>query len=193
MEHIEIVKIINSLLEKIGFVNKDYSALDEIINATTKVIEKRYGYNVKPGVEELFESNPELSKIGTQEQYSQYLDTIFPDSKVKDIVYHGTGIGNKESIMMDGFSKDMMGGNKVFYFADINLSFKSLGASIPVILNIEKLFHNQFTRFSNLSHNTGNEYIPTEEDINEPYYNDIAEINPGNITLDNDGKRSEVS
>lgn len=40
---------------------------------------------IKSGVSELFESNPELSKIGTVEQYSQYLDTIFPDSKVKEI------------------------------------------------------------------------------------------------------------
>ena len=45
---------------------------------------------IKQGVSELFESNPELANIGTPEQYSQYLDTIFPDSKVKDIVYHGT-------------------------------------------------------------------------------------------------------
>jgi hypothetical protein len=47
---------------------------------------------VKEGVEELFDSNPELANIGTQQQYSQYLDTIFPDSKVKDIVYHGSGV-----------------------------------------------------------------------------------------------------
>ena len=45
---------------------------------------------VKPGVSEVFEANPELTSIGTPAQYSQYLDTIFPDSKVKDIVYHGT-------------------------------------------------------------------------------------------------------
>jgi hypothetical protein len=44
---------------------------------------------IKPGVEELFESNPELANIGTPKQYSEYLDTIFPDSKVKDIVYRG--------------------------------------------------------------------------------------------------------
>lgn len=44
--------------------------------------------SLKKGVLELFESNPELANIGTQEQYSQYIDTIFPDSKVKDIVYH---------------------------------------------------------------------------------------------------------
>jgi hypothetical protein len=47
-------------------------------------------YESKPGVEDLFNSNPELASIGTPQQYSQYLDTIFPDSKVKDIVYHAT-------------------------------------------------------------------------------------------------------
>lgn len=54
-------------------------------------------YNVpstdKSGVSEIFESSPELANIGTPEQYSQYLDSIFPDSKVKDIVYHGTPDG----------------------------------------------------------------------------------------------------
>jgi effector-binding domain-containing protein len=47
---------------------------------------------IKPGVTELFESNLELANIGTQQQYSAYLETIFPDSKVKDIVYHGTNL-----------------------------------------------------------------------------------------------------
>ena len=44
--------------------------------------------NIKPGVQELFDSNPELASIGTVEQYSQYLDSIFPESQVKDISYH---------------------------------------------------------------------------------------------------------
>ena len=30
-------------------------------------------------VEDVFNENPELSKIGTVEQYASYLDTIFPD------------------------------------------------------------------------------------------------------------------
>lgn len=47
---------------------------------------------IKKGVPELFDANPELASIGTQEQYSQYLDTIFPDSKVKDIVYHFSNV-----------------------------------------------------------------------------------------------------
>ena len=51
---------------------------------------------VKSGVSEVFNSTPELAYVGTPEQYSAYLDTIFPDSKVKDIVYHG-GYINKDA------------------------------------------------------------------------------------------------
>lgn len=36
-------------------------------------------------------------KQQAQQLYSQYLDTIFPDSKVKDIVYHGTDF-NKDNV-----------------------------------------------------------------------------------------------
>ena len=42
------------------------------------------------GVSEIFNENPELASIGTKAQYSAYLNTVFPDSKIKDIVYHGT-------------------------------------------------------------------------------------------------------
>lgn len=45
---------------------------------------------IKEGVDFVFEQNPELAKIGTKEQYSEYLETIFPESSMKDIVYHGT-------------------------------------------------------------------------------------------------------
>ena len=65
-------------------------SIDDIINH----INTEYSFNetqeVKEGVEDLFESNPELANIGTPEQYSQYLDSVFPNSQVKDIVYHGT-------------------------------------------------------------------------------------------------------
>lgn len=45
-------------------------------------------------IQEVFNSNSELSKVGDVFSYAIYLDTIFPDSKVKDIVYHG----NKETL-----------------------------------------------------------------------------------------------
>ena len=63
----------------------------------------------KKGVQEVFEDNPELANVGTPQQYSQYLDTIFPDSKVKDIVYH------QASGKLEGEKFDK---NKSAYFTD---------------------------------------------------------------------------
>lgn len=40
-------------------------------------------------VKYVFEENPELKEIGTKTQYYKYLKTVFPESKVKEIVYHG--------------------------------------------------------------------------------------------------------
>ena len=49
---------------------------------------------IKKGVNFVFEQNPKLAKIGTELQYSKYLETVFPESKIKDIVYHGSKIKN---------------------------------------------------------------------------------------------------
>jgi len=53
-------------------------------------VQNKQSVTPRQGISELFAENPQLASIGTQEQYERYLSTIFPDSKVKDIVYHGT-------------------------------------------------------------------------------------------------------
>lgn len=91
----------NDLMEQSSFWNEngDVDQYNSISTTNTNIGSKALGFNdfiqdkpgsVKSGVKELFNENPELANVGTQEQYSQYLDTIFPDSKVKDIVYHST-------------------------------------------------------------------------------------------------------
>ena len=42
------------------------------------------------GIDYVFSQSPELASIGSKAQYLQYLSTIFKNSKVKEIVYHGT-------------------------------------------------------------------------------------------------------
>lgn len=42
------------------------------------------------GIDFVFGKYPELAKIGTKQAYAQYLETVFPDSKIKDIVYHSS-------------------------------------------------------------------------------------------------------
>jgi len=54
-------------------------------------------------IKEVFKKTPELSKIGTEKQYSEYIDTVFPKSKVKDIVFHGGNAG------IEQFSKERLG------------------------------------------------------------------------------------
>lgn len=61
--------------------------------------------SIKEGVSFVYEQNPALKEIGTTEQYSEYVDSIFPDSTVKNILYHGT---RNE---FDEFSKEFLGKN----------------------------------------------------------------------------------
>ena len=72
------------------------------------------------GIDFVFSQSPELASIGSKAQYLQYLSTIFPNSKVKDIVYHGT------RFIFDKFDKSKIGlstlGGKAFYFTK---NFKS--------------------------------------------------------------------
>jgi hypothetical protein len=57
---------------------------------------KREQPSITEGVDFIFEQHPELAEIGTKEQYSQYIETIFPDTKFKEIVYHNSNNDFKE-------------------------------------------------------------------------------------------------
>ena len=63
------------------------------IKENTHTVTEIYDQNI---INQIFQSNSELASVGTPQQYSQYLDTIFPSSKVKDIVYHGTNANDIE-------------------------------------------------------------------------------------------------
>lgn len=43
---------------------------------------------IKEGADFVFEQNPEILTIGNREQYSEYLDNIFPESKIRNISFH---------------------------------------------------------------------------------------------------------
>lgn len=91
---------------------------------------------VKKGVDFVFEQNPELVNIGTQEQYSQYLDTIFPDSKVKDIVYH-VGAINKN----DKFDR-----NKIGIYSNLDLFYFSAQETFSIIETKLDLFKHELKK-----------------------------------------------
>jgi len=78
------------LQQLLDLQNNEAQVLDEDgdVVKTKQEVETEQPIQNKEGIDFVFEQTPELAKIGSKEQYSQYLDTIFPDSQVKDIVYH---------------------------------------------------------------------------------------------------------
>ena len=104
-------------------------------------LEKTQDISTKNGVQELFNSNPELSKLGTPQQYSQYLETIFPNSKVKDIVYHGS------DTKFEDFLEDNLN-----YFGTKEIA-KGYGKNLyPVVIEIKKPYYEDGGNLSNQSY-----------------------------------------
>lgn len=77
-----------SLIKKLG------EEKIKIENFSNNFIKKKE--DNKEGVDFVFEQNLELIKIGTKEQYLEYLNSIFPESKIKNIAYHDSDIGGIE-------------------------------------------------------------------------------------------------
>lgn len=93
-----------------------------------------------PAINKVFEVNPELTNIGSRQQYLDYLDTVFPDSQVKDIVYHGSETKKPTDIFVETFigkNNKLLGAGKGFYFTkDVNYS-KVYGETTSSLIDIK--------------------------------------------------------
>jgi hypothetical protein len=103
-------------------------------------------YN-QDSIEQIFKNTPQLSNIGTIEQYTKYLETIFPNSKLKGIVYHGGTLNSKDR-GKDSFTGEY-GGKHGMYFTGSpgraknyikggNDDYKSRSKVYFALLNIER-------------------------------------------------------
>ena len=68
----------------------------------------------RKGLEEFFNSSPELKEIGTHGEYERYLDGVFPETAINDLVYHQTSNKNK----FESFRTSKLGAT-YFSFANI--------------------------------------------------------------------------
>ena len=67
----------------------------------------------KEAVDFVFDQNPELAEIGTQEEYMQFLETIFPNSLLQNPVYHET---KSDWFKTEKFSKEKIGQTDAGYY-----------------------------------------------------------------------------
>lgn len=125
--------------------------MEKLLNNTPQNAEQKEDKIEKPqireGVDFVFEQIPELAKIGTIEQYSEYLDSVFPESKLKDIVYHGnrnTRIEKFDTSLVRGDIDRNFGVGGYFtpdrHRARIYSGSKTYDKTISVILNLENPF-----------------------------------------------------
>lgn len=114
---------------------------------------------VKEGVDFIFEQNPELEKLGTKEQYSEYLDTIFPESKIKDMVWHGS-LKKFENFDLENHSSSGNFGIGISTTADKTFAQKYArgnGFLNGIILNIKNPF---ITSLRYKEYRGGNTFVP---------------------------------
>jgi len=129
---------------------------------------------IKEGVDFAFKQNPELSEIGTMEQYSEYLDAVFSESKVRNIVYHRT---TAQFNVFDKSKTKQINGYR-FYFSPINTG--RYGQYVmQAILNIKNLaepYDDQFINNVNKEHPEYTEgksehfYLPAQIYVNASKY-----------------------
>ena len=89
-----VVDVISAKLAKEGISLEDM--FNNIFGLTQPISQPANQLTkTKEGVQKVFEDNPELATIGNAQEYSEYLDSVFPNSKVKDILYRGSENPNK--------------------------------------------------------------------------------------------------
>ena len=115
---------------------EDIKAFDEIYKKYDKLITPLLkDKEVGSGVGDVYESNSELSKIGTKQEYADYLKTIFPGSQLKDVFYHRS---NEKFDQFDNSKLNKETGG-FFDFAKES-GIERYGKNLyPALLNISKL------------------------------------------------------
>jgi hypothetical protein len=145
INNLKSIKIDNTnLLERIiNFVKKLIDKQTNTLFDFTSASVTNYINNLEDKVIENYYSESELTPQQKQQAlqlYSQYLDSVFPDSQVKDIVYHGSKTKKPTDIFVETFigsNNKLLGAGKGFYFTkDANYS-KVYGETTSSIIDIK--------------------------------------------------------
>lgn len=98
-------------------------------------------------IKDIFNNFNELSKYGTIENYLEYLSKVFPNTKVKEIVYHG-GTLNQNDRGKDSFTGEFGGKHGIYftgsksraksYIKSGDANYKSKSKVYFALLNIQR-------------------------------------------------------
>lgn len=100
------------------------------------------------GIDEVYNTNDALSEIGTQEEYQEYLSTIFPNSMMTDVVYRG----ESKTKQREGAAN--LG--KGIYYATTQEKAGRYGDITPALVNIQNPLIVDIVKNDNRGFNPGN-------------------------------------
>lgn len=91
---------IDQIEDQLGWIFGDemeaavvFDNIREYLSENPETTETVVDEKTQKEVNHIFETTPELGKIGSQKEYAEYLNTIFPNSKVKEILFRLTQKG----------------------------------------------------------------------------------------------------
>lgn len=137
---------------------------------------------IKRGIDSVFKLIPELSLIGTQEQYLKYINEIFPQSEIKEVVWHAANEKfdkfNPSFIGKNTDSKIIEGYGQGFYFSpdeDVSQRWER-PFKIPAVINFsldEESKNNYNAKTYIVIENPNNIHILGTKDDQEAFKNFI--------------------
>jgi hypothetical protein len=147
---------------------------------------------------DIYDNNAELKKAGSFESYMAYIDSIFPESTVKDIVYHGTMPGTATATNANSGDTNATFPGYVTYFSTARTYAESLGIKdlvkvvLPAIVNVKNPYYatspiadtprgTQFTGPRNIKEDMPQHDAVVGSDAGQTIGNTVAIFNPEQI------------
>jgi hypothetical protein len=127
------------------------------------------------GVNNVFIQNPELVNIGTPKEYSEYLNGIFPDSRLKDVVYHIGWVKNEFDKNKIGTGEGSLVLGRGFYFGTDDLT------SIATQVGFEEVVREANGDQNEIIKGLGDHLKIGVLDIQNPYY-EKGDLRWGNVS-----------
>ena len=143
-----------------------------------------------------YNRNAAVKDFGTLWDYQTYLDNVFPNSKVKNILWHGSKVKGLQSFSTDAIGSNMpIKGSVGMYLAPEKttaVNYGSKGDIYPVLLNSENPFiTNQFfggipkngVNVAKISPKARNTILAENDAVIAPARGEIAFFNPDNALI----------
>ena len=143
-----------------------------------------------------YNRNPATKDLGTLWDYQSYLNKMFPNSKIKDVLWHGSKVRNLQSFSTDAIGSNApIKGSTGMYLAPERYTAASYGRNgdvYPVLLNTENPFvtdqifggiSKNGVNVTKISPKVKNTMLAQNDAIIAPKRGEVAFFNPDNAIV----------